>query len=1028
MTLPQFSVERRVAITMLILIIVVLAFISFSRIGLGLFPDIEFPIVSVIITYPGASPEEIENSVTKFLEDGVSTVSGVKSIESITQEGLSAVMVEFEWGTNLDFAAQDIRDRLAMYEGYFPQDAGKPVVLKFDISMMPIVAYGVVGGDTKELRKTLEDVVKERLERTDGVASCMIFGGKIREILVSVDKKKLESYNISLSQVSAFLRVEDVNISGGWLKKGYREYLVRTVSEYRELDDIRNSVVGYTKVGTPVYLRDVAEVTDTHREIRDVQRIDLKEGVMMMVSKSSGANPLTVSKRIEKELGKLEKFLPGGIKFYTLFSQGEIIEKIVKRTSSNIIWGGLLAILAIFFFLRNWRPTLIIGIAIPFSIITAFIAIHFAGYTLNLMTLGGLALGVGMLVDNAIVVIENIFRHIEEGKTRKIASRIGAEEVTRAITASTITTVVVFLPLFYAGGIAGKISRGLALTVAFALCASLLVALTIIPMIASMLFKKERFRPTRFERIRNWYKSVLGFSLGHRKRVLITTGGIFVFTIFLVLIIGGEFMPKMDQHFLMMMVRMPPGTNLEETDRVVKQIEEFAIKLDDVEDIGAIIGMGEMGEFDAAYGTGPSDVNEAQVMLGLVERSKRKKSSEEIVNELRSNIPKLHGVKVEFIDPGEMMMGGGMVKPVDIKIFGLDLDSLKSISERVVSRIEDVEGIEDVENSMKAGKSEWKVNIDKELLSNFGLTSFEVANAIKGAMRGVVATKLRKGGEETDVRVKFKSDDIAKFEDIRNLSIITPTGTKILLKQVAEVGHAIGPVKIEREGNFRKASVTANVRGRDLKSAMGDVRKALDDMSLPQGYFIEFGGEYKEMVSAFKTLGYAFALAIVLVYMVMAVAFESLVHPLVIMFTVPLSWIGAILLLLLSGKTISLVSGIGILILAGIAVNNGIVMVDFINRLRKKGMDRKSAIINGASIRLRPILITAITTILGMLPMVLSKTEGSEMRAPIAITVIGGLLASTLLTLVVIPVVYTIFDDLAHRTKKIAKKKIHGEE
>jgi len=1027
MTFPQFSVERKVAITMLILIIVVLAFISFSRIGLGLFPDIEFPIVSVIITYPGASPEEIENSVTKFLEDAVSTVSGVKSIESFAQEGLSAVMVEFEWGTNLDFAAQDIRDRLAMYEGYLPQDAGNPVVLKFDVSMMPIVVYGVVGGDTKELRKTLEDVVKERLERMDGVASCMIFGGKIREILVSVDKKKLESYNIPLAQVSAFLRAEDLNISGGRLKKGYREYLVRTVSEYRDLDDIRNCVVGYTKVGTPIYLRDVAEVTDVHRELRDIERIDLKEGVMMAVSKSSGANPLTVSKRIEKELGKLEKFLPGGIEFYPLFSQGEIVEKVVKRTTSNIAWGGLLAILAIFLFLRNWRPTLIIGIAIPFSLITAFIAIHFAGYTLNLMTLGGLALGVGMLVDNAIVVIENIFRHIEEGKMRKIASRIGAEEVTRAIAASTITTVVVFLPLFYAGGIAGKISRGLALTVAFALCASLLVALTIIPMIASMLFKKERFRPTRFERIRKWYKSVLGFSLGHRKKVIITTGGIFVFTIILVFIIGGEFMPKMDQHFLMMMVRMPPGTNLEETDRVVKQIEETAIKLDGVRDVGVIVGLGEMGEFDAAYGTGPSDVNEAEVWVRLENRNKRR-SSEEIVNELRSNIPNLHGVKVEFIDPGEMMLGGGEIKPVDIKIFGLDLDSLKSISERVVSRIEGVEGIEDVENSMKAGKPEWKVNIDRELLSNFGLTSFEVANAIKGAMRGVVATKLRKGGEETDVRVKFKSEDVAKFEDIRNLPIITRTGTKILLKQVAEVEHAIGPVKIEREGNFRKASVTANVIGRDLRSAMGDVRKALNDLSLPQGYFIEFGGEYKEMVSAFKTLGYAFALAIVLVYMVMAVAFESLVHPLVIMFTVPLSWIGAILLLLLSGKTISLVSGIGILILAGIAVNNGIVMVDFINRLRKKGMDRKSAIINGASIRLRPILITAITTILGMLPMVLSKTEGSEMRAPIAITVIGGLLASTLLTLVVIPVVYTIFDDLAHRTKKIAKKKIHGEE
>lgn len=1028
MTLPRFSVERRVTITMLILIIVVLGIISASRLALDLLPEVEYPVLSVLTTYPGVGPKEIESLITKPVEEAVATVSRVKSIDSFSQEGISVVMVEFDWGTDVDYAAEDVRDIIGMLQDYFPEEASRPIVVKFSLSMMPIVFYGVTGmDDTYRLRELMEDVVKERVERIEGVASCMVMGGRSREILVSVDKTRAQAYGISLSQIVSLLRSENLNISGGHLKGGYKEWLVRTEGEYKELSQIENSVVGYTKAGTPVHLKDVARVEDTYKEVRSIERVREKEGVLLVVLKASGANPLTVSRAVEREVDRAKAFLPEGIIFDELFSQGEIVEKVAKRTGGNILWGGILAILAILLFLRGWRPTLIIGIAIPFSLIATFIAIHFSGHTLNLMTLGGLALGVGMLVDNAVVVIENIFRHMEEGEDRKKASRVGAEEVTRAITASTITTVVVFLPLVYAGGIAGRITKGLALTVAFALGASLLVALTIIPMVASILFRREALRTTGFEKARKWYRDRLSFALSHKRRVLIAVGVFFLLSIGVTWLVGGEFMPRMDRPFLVMMLRMPPGTNLEETDRVVKKIEDRISLMEGVESVGVIIGLSEATQYDVAYGTGASDVNEAEIMVRLKERGERKRTSNDVQDEIRGILPNLEGVRVEFFDPSEMMVTGGALKPVDLKVIGPDLDQLRALSEEVASEISKIPGIKDVEASLRESKPELRIRIDRDKAASFGLTNYEIGSAVSTSVRGSIATQLRRAGEETDVRVKLRDEDVSEIEDIGDIPITTRAGAHVLLKQIATVHFEEGPVKIEREERARTASVTANLKGRDIRSVTRDIRRSLAGMFLPSGYLLKFGGEYEQMTETFITLGFVFALAILLVYMVMASAFESLSHPFIIMSTLPLAWIGVAFLLLVSGRTLSLVSGVGVVVLAGIVVNNGIVMIDYINRLRRGGLGREEAILEGASVRLRPILITAVTTILGMLPMALSRSEGAEMRSPMAISVIGGLLCSTILTLFVVPVLYSIGDEFVHRMKGKAKRIIQGE-
>lgn len=1040
MKIPEFSVNRRVTVAMMAAIVVVVGMLTFTRLGLDLLPDISYPIISVMTTYPGVSSEDVEALVTKPVEEMVASVGRVKSVKSISQEGVSVVMVEFDWGTNLDFAAQDIRDRVGLYRDVLPEDVSDPLVVKFDVSQMPILVYSVTGGeDTQALRKILTDVVKDRLERLDGVASAPIMGGRIREFLVEIDRTRLEAYGLTLEQVIGTLRAQNINTPAGHIDRGYTEFLVRVLGEYEALDEIRNTVVGSSGRPSyiPIYLKDVAEVKDTHREIRSYSRTQGAPNVMFMVMKQSGANSVTVSDQVTAEIERVKSLLPPNVQFYPLLEQADMIKRILSRTGNNALVGGLLAILSIFFFLRSGRPTLTIALAIPLSLIATFIAIYVAGFSLNLMTMAGLALGVGMLVDNAVVVIENIFRHLEEGQDRSTAARVGASEVGMAITASTLTTIAVFFPMMLGGGIAGKLSRGLALTISFALLASLFTALTLVPMMASLLFKartlermERRTSAAWFIRLREQYRKALRFALAHRKTVVLAAGGAFIGSlVVLKLFVGAEFMPPSDVDFLQMMVTMPVGTSLRETDRVVRGIEEALSSLSEIRTVSTFCGMNESQKYDVAYGTGAAGVNEAQVFVRLYsKREGRKRSTEEIMDDIRSRLPQIEGAKFIFADMSRQMMGGtGLESPVNIKIFGKDLATLKEVAERAAAVIGDVEGIRDVDTSLRQGKPELLIRIDRDKAARYGLTVGKISASVKAATLGMVATRQRVGGEEVNVRVRFRPSDRASVEDIESIPIAIPGGAQIPLRQIASITQGEGPVKITREDQGRKVSVTANIVGRDAGGVNRDIQRRLSGILLPTGYFIEFGGEYKQMRETFITLGGALALAILLVYMVMASQFESLSHPFTIMFTMPLSLIGVVLAFLITGKTISLPSFMGLIMLSGIVVNNGIVLVDYVNQLRSRGMEMYEALIQAGVIRLRPILITAITTMLGMLPMAISTSEGAEMRAPMAITVIGGLFMGTILTLIIIPVVYSMVDRISFATGRRIMGALHGE-
>jgi len=980
-------------------------------------PDLEYPVVSVVTTYEGVSSEDIENLITEPVEEVVSAVKNVKKVTSISQEGISAVIVEFEWGTKLDFAAQDVREKLSWLTDYLPEDADSPLVVKFNTADYPILYYGVTGmEDTRTLRKYLDDNVRPRLERLEGVASVYIIGGLEREINISIDRDKLDAFNISIDHVVGKLAMENVNVSGGHVTKGYIEYLVRTMGEYKDVDAIRNTIVAMHGT-TPVYIKDIAAVQDTYKEIRNYARTNGRPSVIFMIMKQSGVNTVSVIKRVKKTLTDVKKYVPPDIVFYPVMDQGRVINKVTYRTGQNAILGGIFAILMIFVFLLDWRPTLTVALAIPLSVVTTFIGIHTFDYTLNIMTLGGMALGVGMLVDNAVVVIENTFRHLEEGKDRNAAAKLGAEEVGMAITASTLTTIAVFLPMTLSSGIAGRLSRPLAVTVTLALLASLFVALTIVPMISSVLFKKgsnkkrsnEKTTRLFFMKVRGRYRSMLRWSLGHRKTVIIIAALFFLASIAAVPILGTEFMPKQDIPLLMMKINLPVGTSLDETNRTVKKIENIILKQPETRFVASFIGLSRETKMDVAWGFGAAGVNEAEVFVRLVDREERVRSAETIMEYIRSRIQKVKGAQFEFLDMGQMLMGAtGGETPVAVKVFGKDLDKLRVMADKIAEGCKNVKGLRDIDTTLKMGKPELQIMVDREKASQMGLTVGQIAETVKAAMLGVVPTKYRIGGDEYDIRVRFRDFDRQSIADVGNIKIATPAGNLVPLYHVADFVKEMGPVKITREDQERNVTVTANTFERDIGSIVEDMKSIESEMDIPEGYFIEYGGTYEDMHEAFVSLVQALAIAIILIYMIMAAQFESLLHPFVIMFTVPLSFIGVVFGLIVFHKTLSVPAFMGMIILSGVVVNNGIVMIDYINHLRRKGMNPLEAIVEGATIRLRPVLITTFTTVAGMLPMALSQTQGSELRSPMAVAVAGGLLFATFLTLFVIPVVYSI--------------------
>jgi HAE1 family hydrophobic/amphiphilic exporter-1 len=1023
MKIADFSIRRPLTIAVVVFIILIMGAVSLSRLSIDLYPEMDLPVAAVITEYQGAGPQEVENLVTRPLEGVLGTVNSLDSIQSVSSMGNSMVIVMFNWGTDMDFATLQMREKVDLIRGFLPDGVGTPSVFKMDPNMMPILQLAVTGNDAARVKQLTDDVIEPAISRVPGVATVYYTGAVEREIQVLVDPARLQGYGLSLNHISGALLAENMNVSGGQVQDGKKDLLVRATGEYKSLEDIRRVVLSVPG-GPTVYLGEVAEVRDGYKDQAQLSRVDGEPGLSLHVQKQSGANTVQVAGDVKKQMAQLEDQLPSDVKFSIILDQSVFIEDSINSVVKKTLAGGLLAVLVLLVFMRNMRSTLIISTAIPISIISTFVLLYFNNMTLNLMSLGGLALGIGLIVDDAIVVLENIYRHRQNGYGLIEAAGAGTAEVASPVITSTLTIIAVFLPIVFVEGIAAQLFGPMALTVAFAVAASLVVALTLVPMLASRYLKLEQPQQDKglgkvFQKSENWYNNLLrayrrllAWSLGRRKLVLMVVGVLFAISVALTPLVGMEFLPGMDEGYVQVSVKLPNGAMLEETNRYAGMIEDIGRDIPEVKSIITNVGSGgDMG------GMGGAQTELAQVYFELVNKGERAKSDKELAALVTAKVKDIPGADIDVQAAGPGMEGGMGGSPLQITIKGHDLDTLAQLARQAEEIVRQVPGTTQVASDLAEGRPEVRVIVDRDRAAAYGLSISDVAATVRTAIQGSVATRYRTGGEEIDVRLRLAGGSEARLGDLRELIITSNTGMQVPLRQIASLEEAEGPNSITRIDQSRTVSITSNIAGRDLGSVSADVQQALQALPLPPGYEISYGGETEEMIEAFGSLLLALILAIILVYLVMVAQFESLLYPFIIMFSLPVTLIGVVFSLLITGWSFSVTAFIGLILLAGIVVKNAIVLVDYINVLRNRGMERDEAILEAGPIRLRPILMTALTAILAMIPLATGIGEGSEGQAPMAVVVVGGLTFSTLITLVLVPVVYTIMDDLVNKFK-----------
>ncbi|MCK9484251.1 MAG: efflux RND transporter permease subunit [Candidatus Marinimicrobia bacterium] len=1019
MNIARGPVNRPILTTVVFIIIIILGGVSFNRLSIDLMPEIEYPTISVVTNYSNVGPQEIEESITRPVEQALAAVQGAEEITSTSSEGVSVVRVLFNWGTDLDVATDDIRDRIDRIIGRLPEDIDRPMIRKFDISTFPIMNLGVFSGMSPlELRQIVEDQIKYRLERVPGVASVDIRGGLYREIHVDLYADKVKALNIAPEAVLAALGKENRNIPAGIYKKGNYEILVRTLGQYHNLDEIRNTVVT-VRNGAPIRISDVAEVQDSWEEVTRLVRINGQDALRIAINKQSGANTVNVAEAVNAEIERINRDIPQ-IRVLTLMDTSVYIKNSIRNVGNSLLVGGFLAIFILFIFLRNFSSTIIISTAIPISIIATFGLMYFGGFTLNTITFGGLALGIGMLVDNAIVVLENIYRHRESGVDLKQSSLIGTQEVWSAIVASTLTTVVVFFPVIFIRGVSGIMFQQMAYVVSFSLLCSLVVALTLIPMLSSRFL---RFQPVQhyknenrlhriyayseetFRKIEKAYTRLLRWALNHKKTVIFTALGLLIGAIILTRFIGVELMPATDEGDVRVNLEMAVGTRLELVDRAVKTVEEVITQnVPEMVSMVANIGGGFWG----------SGSHTADVRINLVPRGKRKRSSEQIANELRSMLRNLPGVMVRtragqgfFI----MRMGTSSANSVNVEVRGYDLETANHLARQIESIVKTIPAITDTRISRQEGSPEQVIRIDRQKAADLGLDVSRIGDALQTAVGGTQASYYREGGKQYKILVRLSEADRQNLNELLDLTVVNNRGEPVVLRNVVRVINQEGPVSIERKDQERIITIEANFTGRDMGSVVNDIRRQLRYIPIPKDFVILFGGDYEEQQKAFRELLLGMILALFLIYLVMAGQFESFRDPFVVLFAIPVALIGIVIILVLTGTIFSMQAFIGCIMLAGIVVNNAILLVDYTNQLRRiHGMQLVEAVQLAGSRRLRPILMTTLTTVLGLLPLALGLGEGGETQAPLGRVVIGGLLSSTLITLVLVPVIYSIFE------------------
>jgi len=1030
MSIPRLAIQRPVAVAMLFVALVFLGVLSASRLPVDLLPDIAYPKLIVYTSYPDVAPAEVERFVTEPVEQQVATVPGVDRLESTTREGASLVVLRFAWGTDMDFAALNVREKIDGLRGVLPERAARPVVLRTDPRSEPVMALSVAGTVSLwDLKEVAETVFRRRLEQIDGVAEAAVTGGLEREIQVDVDHARMESYGVTLSQIEDALQGANASAPSGTIRRGRYRYALRTIGELQTVDEIGSVVIAQQAAGSArpdgrILLRDIASVTDGFRERESLARYNGAEAVGLLIYKESGANTVRVAERVEEALAQLRTEYPE-VTLEVASSQSGFVAEAIANLLQEMILGAILAFLVLVLFLRDLRYPIAISLAIPISVITTFALMHATGVSINIMSLGGLALGVGMLVDNAIVVIENVFRHRERGLGATAAAALGTEEVQRAITAATLTTIAVFGPIVYVEGVAGELFAALSFSVAFSLLASLFVALTLLPVMASRWDVNvprsvatsglgARFAAP-FHAFDRWFEGValryrgwLELALQHRGRVVLTCVALLVLTVPFALTLERSVLPDVDQGGFRARITLPRGTPLETTADMAARVESI-VSAD--EDVAAVFS--RIGRQTAIAGVEEqeSGLHTAALDVRLVAGAR----TDRVLERLRPQLASMPAGSIA-LETGQATALGALLgageADVAVRVRGNDLDTSLAYAEQISERIGGLHGLTNVRVGTELGQPEFRIEIDRERAASFGLEPQRIAREIETYMRGAEATQFVDFDRRIPVVVRLPEEARRSLETLGTLSI-----DGVPVRELVHVTEAVGPVEIRRLDQSRYVPVYADVREGGVDRAVSDIRVATASLVAPAETRIEIGGENEEMQRSFRHLAFAFLLAVILVYMILAAEFESFVHPFTVLLSIPFALIGAVLALWFAGEGVNTISLIGVIILTGIVDNNAVVLLDFVNQLRAEGLATRDALLQAAQARLRPILMTTLTTMLAILPMALAVGAGGALQAPLGIAVFGGLFTATALTLIALPVAYELIEDLRGRAR-----------
>jgi HAE1 family hydrophobic/amphiphilic exporter-1 len=1030
MSIYASAVKKPVTTILIFIITMVIGLYSLTQLPIDLYPEIELPFLSIYTSYPGASAADIETNITRPLEDALNSVSGLKEITSRSSDNVSVIFMEFEYETNLDEASNDVRSSLSFIQSYLPEDAEDPTIFKFNSSMMPIIFYAITANESyKGLEKILDEKIVNPLNRIDGVGNVGLSGVPGREIYVEIDPRRMEAYNLTVEQIGNVLRAENLNMPAGYMEMGRTDYPIRIQGEFAESDMISNIVVGNYN-GNNIFLRDVATVNDTIRETKLVSKIDGERGMTLFVQKMSGANSVQICRDVNREITRLQKDLPPDIHIEKIMDTSEFIQGSINNLTETLMYAALFVVLVVLFFLGRWRATLIVILTIPISLLVAFVYIFLTGSSINIISLSSLSIAIGMVVDDAIVVLENITKHIERGSRPREAAIYATNEVWLAVIVTTLTVVAVFLPLTFVKGLTGVLFSQLGWIVSITIIMSTVAAITLTPTLSSLLL---RVRPVRkdapllswdgsihkfLDWMDNFYVKTLSWVLHHKKVVIGGALVIFILSMSLFKFIGTEFMPSADESSVSATVELQTGTRVDVTEKVADRIDSIVKEqVPEVTLISMSAGTDDTGGFRALFSEGGTHV--ISYTFRLLDVDQRTRSSEDIAEVIRRIIepmPEVINFSVSADGGGMGAMGGG--NTVDIEIYGYDITSTNLLAEQLAERVKKIEGATNVDISRDKSKPELQIILDQDKLLGYGLTTAQVSAIVRNRVDGLTATRLRQFGDEYDVIVRYKESARNSITELENIGVTLPNGQIIRLGEIATVKEYWSPPNIERKRKERIVTVSVTPYKRALNLIVADIQKELDNIEIPSGVMVEISGAFQDMTESFMDIGLLMVISLILVYLVMASQFESLKMPVIIMLSIPFAFSGVAIALFLSGTNLSLIAAIGAIMLIGIVVKNAIVLVDFINLTRDRGVELYQAVLDSGRSRLRPVLMTSMTTILAMLPLAVNPGEGSELWQPMGIAVIGGLVFSTIVTMVLVPVGYVLIARHGERDKK----------